>query len=40
MLSWACAGPKVQGLSLNSAVISFDLKKLKIVQSSTDVCCS
>ena len=29
MLSWACTVPKVQGLSLNSAVISFDLVKQK-----------
>ena len=27
MLSWACTVHKVQGLSLNSAVISFDLEK-------------
>ena len=40
MLSWACRVHKVQGLSLNSAVISFDLEKRKVVQSSTDICCS
>ena len=30
MLSWACAVQKVQGLSLNSAVIRFDLEKQKL----------
>ena len=40
MLSWACRVHKVQGLSLNSAVISYDLEKRKVVQSSTDICCS
>ena len=29
MLSWACTVRKVQSLSLNSAIISFDLKKRK-----------
>ena len=29
MLSWACTVHKVQGLSLNSAVISSDLEKQK-----------
>ena len=29
MLSWACTVHKVQGLSLNSAVINFDLEKQK-----------
>ena len=29
VLSWACTGHKVQGLSLTSAVVSFDLEKQK-----------
>ena len=29
MLSWACTVHKVQGLSLTSAVVSFDLEKRK-----------
>ena len=29
MLSWACTVHKVQGLSLTSAVLSFDLEKRK-----------
>ena len=29
MLSWACTVHKVQGLSLTSAVVSFDLEKQK-----------
>ena len=29
MLSWACTVLKVQGLSLTSAVVSFDLEKQK-----------
>ena len=30
MLSWACTIHEVQGLSLNSTVISFDLEKQKL----------
>ena len=39
MLSWTYTTYKVQGLSVDSAVVSFDLFKQKKFKLWTDVCC-